>query len=109
MSEPSLLPFLNELKLTHDHKNKQDAEATKALLDFYQQHDGWHCPRCDLITTNPDDFAEHIIHELKKAIADMSTYMKPPNHTSPNPIPNQHVLKYPRQQTPEDSTEQWPG
>ena len=87
MTDESLLPFLNQLRLTHDRTNTDDAEATKLLLDTYQREDGWHCPQCDFITQNPDDFAQHIIDELKKAILNMQTYMPKPNTTNPNPKP----------------------
>jgi len=96
MAEDSLLPFINQLKVTHDQTNKDDVETTKRLLDSYQRDDGYHCPRCDLITTDPDAFAQHIIDELKKATANMSTYMPHPKPSSTNPLHGDAMIKYPQ-------------
>lgn len=93
MTDEQLLPFLNHLKLTHDHSNKDDVEATKLLLDFYKKDDGYHCPRCDLVTTNPDAFAQHLIDELNTAITNMQTYMPKPKPTSPSPSHGEGMLK----------------
>jgi hypothetical protein len=96
MTSDQLLPFLKQLKLTHDHQNKDDAEATKLLLDTYQREDGYHCPRCDLVTTDPDAFAQHLIDELKTAITNMTTYMPKPKPRYTNPIQGESLIKYPR-------------
>lgn len=69
MIDPRKLFSATPIELTHDQANQPDAQATKALLNAYRQDDGWHCPRCDLVTTNPDAFAQHLIDELNTAIA----------------------------------------
>ena len=60
------------LTLTHDQTNQPDAQATKMLMDAYHQDDGWHCPRCDLVTTNPDEFAQHLIDEFAAGMANLA-------------------------------------
>jgi len=60
------------LTLTHDQTNQPDVQATKMLLDAYHQDDGWHCPRCPYITTNADEFAQHLIDEFASGMADLA-------------------------------------
>lgn len=44
-----------------------DATATKALLDACTQDDGFHCPKCKVVFTNPDLFIEHLADEINQA------------------------------------------
>lgn len=60
------------LTLTHDQANQPDVQATKMLMDAYRQDDGWHCPRCDLVTNNPDEFAQHLIDEFAAGLANLA-------------------------------------
>lgn len=48
-----------------------DAAATKALLDAYTQEDGFHCPRCGVVITNPDKAIEHLADEINQAFASL--------------------------------------
>jgi len=57
------------LTLSHDQTNQPDAQATKMLMDAYHQDDGWHCPRCEQVFTNPDEFAQHLIDEFAAGMA----------------------------------------
>lgn len=56
------------LSIARDNPTRADAEATKALMNFYQKEDGWHCPRCSQVFTDPQAFAEHIVDEFNKAL-----------------------------------------
>jgi len=60
------------LRLTHDQTNQPDVQATKMLMDAYHQDDGWHCPRCELVTTNADEFAQHLIDEFAAGMANLA-------------------------------------
>lgn len=60
------------LELAKSNPNPADAQATKVLLDAYHREDGWHCPRCNLVTTNPTTFAQHLIDEFNRAFADVA-------------------------------------
>ncbi|MBA7708853.1 hypothetical protein ES703_117757 [subsurface metagenome] len=72
MIDPATIFPPTPLTLTHDQENKLDAQATKAIMDAYQQADGWHCPRCTQIFTDPDAFAQHIIDEANAAFAELA-------------------------------------
>lgn len=60
-----------QLRVTvdRDSQSEQDALATKALIEAYQTKDGFKCPRCPYITTNPEDFISHIADEINKSLA----------------------------------------
>jgi len=60
------------LKLTHDQTNQPDVQATKMLMDACHQDDGWHCPRCPYVTTNADEFAQHLIDEFAVSMANLA-------------------------------------
>lgn len=74
------------LKLAEGQPDPRDAQITKALLDAYHQDDGWHCPKCGQVFTEPTPFAQHLIDELNRglaAIASQTTGKQPPATTKP--------------------------
>ncbi|MBA7573952.1 hypothetical protein ES708_15753 [subsurface metagenome] len=48
-----------------------DSTATKALLDSCTQDDGFHCPKCKEVFTNPDIFIEHLAEEINQALLNL--------------------------------------
>lgn len=51
--------------------HEADAAATKALLDAYTKEDGFHCPRCGVVITNPEKAIEHLADEINQAFASL--------------------------------------
>lgn len=51
--------------------DEADAAATKALLDACTKEDGFHCPRCGVVITNPDKAIEHLADEINQAFASL--------------------------------------
>jgi len=72
---PEALLTEKPLELAKCRPDPRDAQITKALLDAYQQDDGWHCPKCGQVFTDPTPFAQHLIDELNRGLA---TLPKPP-------------------------------
>lgn len=93
MIDPATMFTATPLTLTHDQENKLDAQATKAIMDTYQQDDGWHCPRCSDLFTDPDHFAQHMIQELNAAMAELAQRAPRPRQPTTHPPP-------PRRPTP---------
>jgi len=82
--KPQALLTGQPLKLAEGQPDPRDAQTTKALLDAYQQDDGWHCPKCGQVFTNPTTFAQHLIDELNRGlavIASQTTAKQPPPTT----------------------------
>jgi len=61
------------LELAQENPNPADAETTKALLAVYHREDGWHCPRCEQVFTDPTTFAKHLIDEFNRAFAGIAS------------------------------------
>jgi len=53
---------------TRTPKDPGDLEATRALILAYSDKDGFHCPRCGVTITNPDEAVEHLGEEINKAL-----------------------------------------
>ncbi len=51
--------------------DEADAAATKALLVAYTKEDGFHCPRCGVVITNPEKAIEHLAEEINQAFASL--------------------------------------
>lgn len=67
--EPQALLTGQPLELAKGQPDPRDAQTTKALLDAYHQDDGWHCPKCQQVFTDPTTFAQHLIDELNRGLA----------------------------------------
>jgi len=94
MIDPRTMFTATPLTITHDQENKLDAQATKALLDAYQRDDGWHCPRCNQLFTDPDAFAQHIIDEANTAFANLAKRTPQPRQpTTRPPTPTPHKAR----------------
>lgn len=50
-------------------KDEADSIATQALLQQYTDNEGFHCPRCGVTITNPEDAINHLAEEINKALA----------------------------------------
>lgn len=84
--EPQALLTGQPLKLAEGQPDPKDAQTTRALLNAYQRDDGWHCPKCGQVFTEPTPFAQHLIDELNRgwaAIASQTTPGKPPATPQP--------------------------
>ena len=57
---------------TRDCKDEADIAATKAMIERYTQPDGFHCPRCKVVITNPEEAVYHLAEEINKALAHLS-------------------------------------
>ena len=57
------------IEATRECKDLADIEATKGFLELYTQPDGFHCPRCEAIITNPEEAVIHLAEEMNKALA----------------------------------------
>ncbi|MBA7572286.1 hypothetical protein ES708_14065 [subsurface metagenome] len=55
------------VSICRESGHEADAAGTKALLDAYTKEDGFHCPRCGEIFTNPDKAIEHLADEINRA------------------------------------------
>jgi len=70
--EPKLTDFKGKplsVEATRACKDEADIAATKGLLELYTQDDGFHCPRCGEVITNPEDAVNHMAEEINKALA----------------------------------------
>jgi len=56
------------VEATRDCKDEADIAATKGFLELYTQPDGFHCPRCGVVITNPEDAVYHLAEEINKAL-----------------------------------------
>lgn len=85
--DPDALLTGRRLELAKENPDPADTEATKTLLATYQQPDGWHCPRCEQVFTDPTTFAQHLIEEFNRgfaaSISRTATTKTPP--TTPKP------------------------
>ena len=55
--------------VTKGSKDEGDGVATLALLQQYTQEDGFNCPRCGVVITNPEEAINHLAEEINKALA----------------------------------------
>ena len=62
---PAKLP---RVRVTYEPKDQADIEATKALLQLYTDKDGFKCPRCNKIITDPTEAVEHLAEEINNAL-----------------------------------------
>lgn len=67
--DPQALLTGQPLKLAKGQPDPRDAQTTQALLAAYQQDDGWHCPKCRQVFTEPTPFAQHLIDEFNRGLA----------------------------------------
>jgi len=84
--DPDALLAGRPLELAGENPDPADAQATQLLLLSYQQTDGWHCPRCQQVFTDPTIFAEHLIDEYSRGVAAFTsaiTGKQPPPTTTP--------------------------
>jgi len=58
--------------VTREATDEADIAATKGLLELYTQPDGFHCPACGLVITNPEDAVNHLAEEINKALAHLA-------------------------------------
>jgi len=54
--------------LTREPKNIADRTTTQALIEAYTDKDGFHCPKCGKVITNPDKAVEHLEGEINKTL-----------------------------------------
>jgi len=84
--DPKALLTGRPLEIARDNPNPADTAATKLLLDLYHRPDGWHCPRCQQVFTNPEIFAQHLVDEFHSALQDyITTITQPPPKKKPTP------------------------
>ncbi|MBA7554003.1 hypothetical protein ES705_46613 [subsurface metagenome] len=57
------------VQVTKQPKDEGDRIATIALLNQYTQKDGFHCPRCGVIITKPEEAINHLAEEINKSLA----------------------------------------
>ncbi len=55
------------VSICRESGHEADAAGTRALLDAYTKEDGFHCPRCGAVITNPDKAIEHLADEINRA------------------------------------------
>jgi len=67
--EPQALLTGEPLELAKGQPDPRDARTTEALLAAYQRDDGWHCPRCGQVFTEPTPFAQHLTDELNRGLS----------------------------------------
>ncbi|GAH69017.1 unnamed protein product [marine sediment metagenome] len=60
------------IEVSREPKDEADVAATKAFLELYTQDDGFHCPRCGVVITNPEEAVYHLADEMNKALAHIS-------------------------------------
>ena len=72
-NRPNLSSFhIPRVKLVRGSQQEQDILATQALVQSFTTSDGYQCPRCPYITTNLDEFLEHLEMEINKAVDHIS-------------------------------------
>jgi len=57
------------VEVTTEANDEADIAATKGFLERYTQPDGFHCPRCGVVITNPEEAVYHLAEEINKALA----------------------------------------
>lgn len=68
---PELTDFKGKpprVEVTREPKDEADVLATKALLEQYTKPDGFHCPACGVVITNPEEAVYHLAEEINKAL-----------------------------------------
>jgi len=60
------------IEVTRDCKDEADISATKGFLELYTQQDGFHCPRCGVVITKPEEAVYHLAEEMNKALAHLA-------------------------------------
>ena len=60
------------VEVTREPQNEADIIATRNLVELYTQPDGFHCPKCGVVFTTPDDAVYHLAEEINKALAHLS-------------------------------------
>jgi len=56
------------VRITREPKDEADRVATQALLLAYTDKDGFRCPKCGVVITNPDEAVEHLGEEINKTL-----------------------------------------
>lgn len=59
---------LTKVSVTHEPKDEADIAATQLLLQIYTQDDGFHCPRCGVVITKPEEAVYHLAEEINKTL-----------------------------------------
>ena len=54
--------------VTRQPTDEGDIEATKALLNLYTKPDGFHCPKCGVVITSPEEALYHLADEINKSL-----------------------------------------
>jgi len=57
------------VEVTRKGTDMADMAATRGLLELFTQPDGFHCPRCGVVITNPEEAVNHLAEEINKALA----------------------------------------
>jgi hypothetical protein len=53
---------------TYNTQNTADLEATRGLIAMYTDKDGFHCPKCGMTTTDPQEAVLHLAEEINSAL-----------------------------------------
>jgi len=80
--EPKLTDFKGKpatVTATRECTDEADIAATKGFLELYTQPDGFHCPRCGVVITKPEEAVNHLADEINKALAHLASMPKRPN------------------------------
>lgn len=56
------------VSVTKTPKDPADLEATRALILAYSDQDGFHCPQCGVVITNPEEAVNHLAEEINKTL-----------------------------------------
>jgi len=51
--------------------NPGDLDATRALIEFYSDQDGFHCPRCHAVIQDITEAVYHLGDEINQAFAQL--------------------------------------
>lgn len=69
---PALSDFKGKplgVTVTRKPKDEADIVTTQSLIQHYTQDDGFHCPVCNAIITDPEKAVYHLGIEMNKALS----------------------------------------
>ena len=56
------------VEVTRESIDDADRAATIGMLERYTQPDGFHCPRCGEVITDPEEAVYHLADEINQAL-----------------------------------------
>jgi hypothetical protein len=63
------------VEIARDNPDAADEAATRLLFETYTDKDGFHCPACGAVITDPNKAIDHLKDEINAAITKLPTLL----------------------------------